>query len=154
MFASNFTISAMIGSIECAIPANLCSKMAGKSAYIEPSSKSAFVESLNKEISQCQTIQTQTSTAAKGSRGADCLSGALSSCLQSLACHSLVQVLSPLGRLKAQFKQLQCLSTKDWTTKTPNHHSETALDGRHSAPVFCMSFIRAFTHIQIGAAPC
>lgn len=132
------------------IPATSCPNQPAFSAYIEPQAKSAFMNSRNKEISQWQTIQTQTSIAAKVSRAADCLSQPLCLLSQSLPCRLLAQVQCRLATAWARSRQSLNLQFKRRLSHSTNlnQHSRTALGGCLSAPVFCAS------KSQIGAVLC
>ena len=148
MFVHFQPISAKFGASSHPIPATPCPNMQGISAYVDPNPKPAFLDSRNKEISQWQTIRTQTSIAAKVFLDADCLSQA--SCLRSLLCRSLAQVQCRLRAAWANSLQSLNLQSKRhlFHSTKPNQNSWTASGGRFSAPVFCMSTP------QIGAVSC
>lgn len=143
MPAPNNIRSAMNSLVNIAIPAFLRLNPVGIPAYIERAEKSALMKFSNKEISQCQTIQTRTFIVAKGSVDVDCLLQLWSSSLQSLPCHSLALARHLPGISKARSKRHLSLSTNKL------HHSQTASGGRPLASAFCV-----FKSFMNGAATC
>tara|TARA_B110000908_G_scaffold157765_1_gene198202 strand:- start:510 stop:1190 length:681 start_codon:yes stop_codon:yes gene_type:complete len=147
---SNYKFSATSSPFIPQISANSRPNHPAISTYVEPQRNPVFMESLKKEISQCQIIKIQTSIAAKVSRAADCLSQPLYLLPQSLLCRLLAQVQCLLGTAWAHSLQLLNLQFKRHLSHStnPNQHLRTALGGCLSAPVFCVS------KSQIGAVQC